>query len=188
MSVLVIGLIVFLGIHLLPVSPGSRDALVARMGAQRYKAMFSIVSFAGLGLIVFGYRMATPGERLFAPLPAAIAVAPYAITLSFILFAASNMRTHLRRVVQHPMLLGLGLWAIVHLCANGDTRGTVLFGALLAYAVVDLLSAVQRRAVRSFAPTARHDVIAIVAGIVLGLVVMMYHRALFGVAVVPFGH
>ncbi len=187
MSLLIVGLILFVGIHLLPASPGLRNLLVARMGEQRYKGIFSLASFAGLGLIVAGYRMAGPGGRVFGPLPAAIAVAPYAVTLSFILFAAANMRTHLRHVVRHPMLLGLGLWSIVHLCANGDVRGTVLFGSLLAYAVIDLLSAVQRRAVKSFAPTARHDVIAIVSGVVLALVVMTYHRALFGVAVVPFG-
>jgi uncharacterized membrane protein len=109
------------------------------------------------------------------------------MTLSFILFAAANMRGHLRAWVQHPMLLGLLLWAFVHLCANGDARGTVLFGAFVAYAVVDLVSAVGRHAVKSFTPTARHDVIAVVAGTGLALVVMTFHRPVFGPGVVPFG-
>ena len=117
----------------------------------------------------------------------AIAIAPYAMTLSFILFAAANMRGHLRKVIQHPMLLGLLIWALVHLCANGDTRGTVLFGAFAAYAFVDLVSAVGRHAVKSFTPSARYDVIAVVAGTGLALVVMACHRLLFGFAVVPFG-
>lgn len=187
MALLVTGLVFFLGIHLLPTAPGWRTAAATRWGAQRYKGLFSLVAFAGLALIVAGYGMAEPGPRLFAPWPAAIAVAPYAITLSFILFAAANMRTHIRKIVQHPMLLGLLVWALVHLGANGDTRGTVLFGAFAAYAVVDLLSAMRRHAVKAFAPTARHDVIAIVAGVVLALVVMTFHRALFGVVVAPFG-
>jgi putative Ca2+/H+ antiporter (TMEM165/GDT1 family) len=66
-------------------------------------------------------------------------------------------------------------------------RGTVLFGAFAAYAVVDLASAVHRHAVKSFTPTARHDAIAIVAGVALALVVMTFHRALFGAVVAPFG-
>jgi uncharacterized membrane protein len=187
MALLVTGLVFFISIHLLPTHTRLRAALFGRWGEPRYKGAFSLVSFAGLALIIAGYRMAGPGERLFAPFPVAIAVAPYAMTLSFILFAAANMRTHIRKIVQHPMLLGLLVWALVHLCANGDTRGTVLFGAFAAYAVVDLASAVHRHAVKSFTPTARHDVIAIVAGVALALVVMTFHRTLFGVVVAPFG-
>ncbi len=187
MALLVVGLVLFLGVHLVPTGPALRASLHARWGERRYKGAFSLVSLAGLALIVAGYRMAGPGERLFAPLPAAIAIAPYAVTLAFVLFAAANMRTHIRRLVQHPMLLGLLIWASVHLLANGDTRGTVMFGAFVAYALVDLASAVHRHAVKAFTPTARHDVIALVAGVVLAIVVMTFHRSLFGPAVVSFG-
>jgi uncharacterized membrane protein len=187
MTTLVAGLVLFLGIHLLPTHTRWRAALFDRWGEPRYKGTFSLVSLAGFALIIIGYWIATPGERLFAPFPAAIAVAPYAVTLAFVLFAAANMRTHIRKFVQHPMLLGLLLWALVHLCANGDTRGTVLFGAFAAYAIVDLVSAVRRHAVKSFTPTARHDAIAIVAGVALALLVMTFHRPLFGFTVVPFG-
>jgi uncharacterized membrane protein len=186
-ALLVVGLVLFLGAHLVPTGPALRASLLAQCGEQRYKGAFSLASLAGLVLIVVGYRMAVPAERLFAPLPAAIAIAPYAVTLAFVLFAAANMRTHIRRIVRHPMLLGLLIWAGVHLLANGDTRGTVLFGAFVAYALVDLASAVHRHAVKTFTPTARHDAIAIVAGAVLALAVMTFHRLLFGPAVVSFG-
>ena len=187
MTLLVVGLALFLGIHLVPVLPPVRDALAARLGANGYKGAFTLVSLAGLVLIVIGYRAAGPGLRLFAPVPAAIAIAPYALALSFVLLAAANMRTHIRKALGHPMLLGVILWAGVHLCANGDTRGTVLFGAFLAWALVDRASAISRHAVKAFEPTARQDVIAIVAGIGLALLVMTFHRTFFGVAAVPFG-
>ncbi len=186
MTLLIAGLALFLGIHLVPAVPPLRDALVSRLGAGPFKGLFTLASLAGLVLIVVGYRAADPGPRLFAPLPAAIAVAPYAMVVSFILFAAANMRTHIRRTLRHPMLLGVIIWAAVHLCANGDTRGTVLFGAVLAWALVDLASAVSRHAVKEFEPVARQDVIAIVAGTVLALLVMTFHLALFGVRVVNF--
>jgi len=187
MTLLVVGLVLFLGIHLLPVVPPLRDAVRSRLGTNGYRGAFTIASLAGIVLIVVGYRAAGPGEQLFAPLPAAIAIAPYAVTLSFILLAAANMRTHIRKTLRHPMLLGVILWSAVHLCANGDARGTVLFGSFLAWALVDLASAVQRNAAKQFEPVARQDVIAIVSGVVLALVVMMFHRMMFGVAVVPFG-
>ncbi len=187
MTALALGLVLFLGIHLLPTVPALRAPIAERLGARSYRGLFSLVSLAGLVLIVVGYRAAGPGERLFAPLPAAIAVAPVAMTLAFILFAAANMRAHLRRALGHPMLLGTLIWAAVHLGANGDARGTLLFGAFVAYALVDLASAVHRQALKTFEPSARHDVIAIVAGIGVALLVMTFHRPLFGVTVVPFG-
>jgi len=186
MTLLVAGLAFFLGIHLLPVVPPLREALQARLGANGYRGAFTIASLAGLVLIVVGCRAAGRGDQLFAPMPAAVAIAPYAVTLSFVLFAAANMRTHIRKALRHPMLLGLLIWAAVHLCANGDTRGTVLFAAFLVWALVDLVSAVSRHAVKEFEPVARQDVIAIATGVVLALVVMTFHRTLFGVAAVPF--
>ena len=187
MTLLVVGLVLFLGTHLIPTVPPLREGLVARLGAGGFKGAFTLLSLAGLALIVVGYRAAAPGERLFAPWPAAIAVAPYAVALAFVLLAAANMRTHLRRSLRHPMLLGVILWSAVHLGANGDTRGTVLFGAILAWALVDLASAVSRNAVKTFEPSAKHDAIAIAAGIGLSLVVMTFHLGIFGVRAVSFG-
>ena len=157
-----------------------------RFGERRYKGLFALVSAIGLVLIVVGYAVADDRTRVFAPFPAARAIAPYAMSISFILFAAANMRGHLRRVIRHPMLLGLAIWATVHLLANGDRTGTVLFGAFLAYAAIDLVSAVGRGAVKTFVPEPKHDVMAVVGGIGVALAVMALHRVLFGVAVTGF--
>lgn len=184
MGMLVAGLLLFLGVHLVPALPGPRARLVARLGEQRYKGLFSLVSFAGLALIIAGYVYSEPGPRLFPASPIAIAIAPYAITVAVVLFAAANLRGHTRRTVKHPMLLGLAIWAAVHLAANGDTRGTVLFGSFLAYAVIDFASATRRGAVKTFEPSPRHDVIAVVGGVAVSLALMALHRALFGVRVV----
>jgi uncharacterized membrane protein len=85
------------------------------------------------------------------------------------------------------MLIGTILWAGVHLLANGDVASTVLFGAFLAWASIDLVSAFARHAVKAFEPRIAHDVIAVVAGTGLALGFAFLHRVLFGVRVVPFG-
>jgi len=187
MEILILGLVLFLGIHLLPVLAGARNALFARMGEKGYKGMFSVVSALGLVLIIVGYARAPSEPRLFNPVPTAILIAPLAMLISFVLLASANMRTHIRRSLKHPMLIGVGLWATVHLLANGETRATLLFGAFLAYVVIDLVSAVQRNAVKSFAPVARQDAMAIGAAIVIALLVMAFHRHLFGVPAVHWG-
>ena len=187
MIVLAAGLALFLGIHLVPAFPQSRRILVAKWGENRYKGVFSLASALGLALIVAGYVLSGERTPLFAPVAEARAIAPFAMVVSFILFAAANMRGHLRQAIRHPMLLGLLIWSTVHFLANGDRKGTVLFGAFAAYALVDLGSAIARGAVKSFEPTAKHDVIAVAGGTLVALVVMTLHRVLFGPAVVPFG-
>jgi uncharacterized membrane protein len=104
-----------------------------------------------------------------------------------VLLAAANMRGHIRRVLRHPMLIAVLIWSSVHCLANGDLRGTILFGAFFAYAVVDLISAIARGAVKTFVPVPRHDVIAIVAGVLVAVAMMAVHHWLFGVRVVSFG-
>lgn len=187
MELLILGLAIFLGIHLLPMAPPLRAALRARAGEGTYKTLFSIVSALGLVLIVWGYAVLPRGEQLFAPLPGAKAIAPLAMTVAFILLAAANMRTHIRRTLGHPMLLGIVLWSAVHLMANGHQKAVLLFGAFLAYAAVDLASAVSRRAVKTFEPQARHDLIAVGGGIGVAVAVMATHRWFFGVPAVPWG-
>jgi len=187
MVMLVCGLVLFLGLHLVPTLPGLRKRLLERYGEKHYKAMFSLISAIGLALIVIGYARAPAGARLFDPFPIAIAIAPIAMALSFVLLASANMRTRIRSAVRHPMLIGVGIWALVHLLANGTGKATVLFGAFLAYAVIDLISASSRHAFKPFKPVARQDAIAAVAGVLLALLVMTFHRQLFGVRTVPWG-
>jgi uncharacterized membrane protein len=185
MTLLIAGLIVFLGIHLVPALPALRAMCAAGLGENRYKGLFSIVAGIGLVMIIWGYAIAPRGEQLFAPSVGARHAAPLVVVISFILLAAANMRGRIRRALKHPMLIGVALWAVVHLLANGHQKATLLFGAFLAYAALDLGSAVARGAVKTFEPVPKHDVIAVGGGIGLAILVMLFHRILFGVAPVP---
>jgi uncharacterized membrane protein len=184
---MVIGLIAFLAPHAVPMVPPLRGGAVRRWGENRYKIAFSLASGIGLALIVAGYATGERGAQWFAPSPAARAMAPSSMTVAFILLAAAQGPSHLRARLRHPMLIGVLIWSVVHLLANGDARGTILFGGFVAYAALDLVSAVSRHAVATFVPRWRSDAIAVVAGIAAALLVMLLHRYLFGVRVVPFG-
>jgi uncharacterized membrane protein len=187
MVLLVAGLALFLGIHLVPAIPAVRARCVARLGENRYKGLFSLVSAIGLLLIIWGYAVAPRGEQVFAPSATARQFAPYAVAIAFVLLAAANMRSHIRRTLVHPMLLGIGLWAATHLLANGHLKATLLFGAFLFYAVLDLGSAVARGARKAFVPQAKYDAMALGGGTLLALFVMGLHRWLFGIPVVSWG-
>jgi uncharacterized membrane protein len=187
MTLLVAGLLLFFAPHVLPVVPASRAMLLAKWGEKRYKGLYSVVSGIGLILIIAGYAAAERGAQWFAPFPGARAAAPYAMTVVFILLAASHGPSHIRAAIRHPMLAGVLIWSIVHLLANGDARGTVLFASFALYAVIDLLSVTARGTFVPFAARWRSDLVAIVAGTAVALLVMFLHRFLFGVRVVPFG-
>lgn len=185
MTLFIVGLALFFGIHLVPTLPALRARWAGAVGEERYKRTFSLVAAAGLVLTVVGYAIAPPGAPLFTPSPTAKSAAPLAMVVSFVLLASANMRTHIRARLRHPMLLGIIIWSTVHLLANGDAKGALLFGAFLCYAVIDLASALGRGAVKPVVPTARHDLMAVVGGVLAAVVVMWLHRMLFGVPAVP---
>lgn len=61
----------------------------------------------------------------------------------------------------------------------GDTTGTVLFASVLAWALIDLVSAIRRGAARAFAPSWTHDAIAVSAGLALAWITLRYHGMWF---------
>lgn len=187
MQLLIAGLVIFLGIHLVPALPALRASVVKASGENRYKAVFSLLSAAGLVMIVWGYGAAPRGPQWLLPSEIAKQAAPLAMTLSLVLLAAANMRTHIRKVLRHPMLLGVGLWSATHLLANGHAKATLLFGAFFAYAAIDLGSAAARGAVKNFQPKALHDAIAVGSGLAAALLLMAFHRQIFGISAVRWG-
>ncbi|MEO6567083.1 MAG: NnrU family protein [Casimicrobiaceae bacterium] len=186
MTLLIAGLVLFLGIHFVPAVPAWREAAVTRVGEQRYKRAFSLLSGVGLVLIVAGFALSERGPQLFAPITAARMIAPLVVTAALILIAAANMRSHLRATLRHPMLIGVLLWSGVHFLANGSLRASLLFGAFFIWAALDLVSAMARGAPRPFTPRVRFDAMSIGGGILVALVAMTAHRFLFGIRVVPF--
>ena len=183
MTLLVAGLAVFIGIHLLPGVPPLREALVARLGANAYRGLFSLIALAGLVLIVIGKGRAE-FEPLYQP-PAWGRLAPAILMLpALILLPAANMPGNIKRFTRHPMLWAVVLWSAGHLLANGDKASVLLFGSLGAYALVDMVSANLRGAEKSTARyPVRKDLMVVAAGVIAYGVLVAAHPWLFGVAV-----
>ncbi len=154
------------------------------MGEKRYRGAFSGLALAALVLIVWGYS-AAPFEPVYAPPDWGRQAAMWMAPAAFVLFAAANMPTHIRSVVHHPMLLGLLLWALAHLAANGDLRSLLLFGSLAGFSVVAAVSAVARgkRPPADKALRLAMDAAALVLGLIVAALFAYFHAALFGVPV-----
>ena len=181
MNLLITGLTLFVALHLIPSVPPLRAALVSSLGESKYRAIFAAVSFAGLGLIIWGFSKAE-FQPVYQPLTWGRSLAFGLVPVALILFAAANMPTHIRAFVRHPMLAGLFMWAIAHLAANGDLRSILLFGALGAYSVVATASVIMRgkQSSQVKAPRWTMDIVAIVSGSVAAGLLAIFHGVLFG--------
>ncbi len=185
MNLLAAGLGLFVAVHLIPCVPPLRAALVARLGEMAYRGAFAILALAGLLMAGWGFSGA-PIELVYEPSDWGRRAALFAAPAALVLFAAAYLPTHLRTVLRHPMLLGLLLWALAHLTANGDLRSVVLFGGLAGYAVLAIIGAAARGRQLGAGKTPRltMDVAAVLVGLAAAGLLTRFHAALFGVAVV----
>ena len=190
LGLLILGLLVFLGVHTLTTLRDTRAALIGRLGESGYKGLYSLVSFAGLALIVWGYARyrATGWIDVWYPPVAFRHITLLLMLPAVILVVASYIRGRIYTTLKHPMLAGIKLWAAAHLLANGDLGSNVLFGSFLAWAVYDRIS-LKHRADAGAPPFPvggpGNDVIAVVVGIVVYLALAFaFHPLVIGVPVV----
>ena len=194
MMVLVVGLILFLGVHLVPTSPELRDGLKERIGEVPYKVIFSLLSLIGFVVIVLGFHKLQlhPGKNpvLWDPPTWTRHIAVALMLPAMIFLVASVIPSRIRTAVRHPMLIGIKTWAFAHLIANGDLGALLLFGSFLAFAVYDRISVKKRGAqgpLGNATPSSPiNDVIVIVVGVAL-YAALLYggHQWLIGVSPIP---
>jgi uncharacterized membrane protein len=187
MTVLILGLALFLGMHGFTMLRGQRAALIGRFGNGGYQGLYSLVSLLGLVLMIWGYG----GYRAAGYIPvweppiwlrhlSALLLLPV-LPLVFSAYAKGYVKARLK----HPMILGVKLWALAHLLANGDLGSIILFGGFLLWSVLAFMS-MRRRAetAPAFVPNPGQDAAAILAGIIAWLALAFgLHRWLIGVGV-----
>jgi uncharacterized membrane protein len=190
LSVMILGLVLFIGVHVLTTRRELRARIVASTGEGSYKIGYSLVSLAGLALIVWGFAdyRATGWIDIWHP-PTAFRHITLALMLpAVILVAASYIRGRIYTTLKHPMLAGVKLWAAAHLLANGDLGSILLFGSLLGWAVFDRIS-LKHRSDAGAPPIPvgglGNDLIAVAVGIVAYLALaFVFHPVVIGVPVI----
>jgi uncharacterized membrane protein len=189
LSVMIVGLVLFLGIHVLTTQRERRARLIASMGEGGYKGVYSLVSLVGLVLIVWGFAHYRAAEwvQVWTPQTALKHLNIALMLPAVILVAAAYIRGRIYKAVKHPMLAGVKLWAFGHLLANGDLGGIILFGSFLAWAVFDRIS-LKRRTDAGGPPIPvggwTNDLIAVAVGVVAYLALAFaFHPVVIGIPV-----
>lgn len=193
MTLLVLGLIVFLGTHAFTMARGMRAGVIAKIGEGPYKGLYSLASLAGLVLIVIGFGQYRQEGYIpvWDPPVWTRHLSLLLVWVSFICLAAAYLPGRIKLRLKHPMLAGVKIWALAHLIANGDLGSILLFGSFLAWAVVARISvkyrdeAVQHGA-QSLPEGWRNDVLAFVIGTLAYFAFAFWlHPLLIGVPAVP---
>ena len=188
MSLLIAGLLLFLGIHSVAIfAPGLRASAIERLGLWSWKGVYSLIAIAGFALIAIGYGQARMQPVWLYQPPAGLRHLALLLMLPvFVLLLATYLPGRIQRAAKHPTLVATKLWALAHLLANGGLHDVLLFGGFLAWAVLDRIS-VKRRANVVPPPgapaTVWNDAIAVVGGLALYVAFVGWlHRALIGVS------
>jgi uncharacterized membrane protein len=187
--VMILGLVLFLGVHTLTTQREVRARVIATAGEGGYKIGYALVSVAGLALITYGFAhyRATGWIDVWTPPTAFKHIAVGLMLPAVILVVASYIRGRIYTALKHPMLAGVKLWAAAHLLANGDLGSIILFGSFLGWAVFDRIS-LKHRSDAGAPPIPvggpANDLIAIAVGIVAYLALgFAFHPVVIGVAV-----
>ena len=187
MVMMLVGLGLFVAIHVVASLRGLRADLIARLGEVGYRGLFSLVATAGVLLTAFGYdawRAAGPAV-LWDPPRFLTHITMLLMLLASIAAAAAYVPSHIKAKLKHPLLVAVKTWAFAHLLVNGDVASMVLFASVLAWAVYDRISLKKRGNPLPVAPKGwGGDALAVVLGLVLfaGLA-YLFHPYVVGVPV-----
>ena len=189
LAIMIIGLAAFLGAHTLVALRPQRAAVIARVGERPYRGLFSLVSLIGIILIGYGFARYRAGGYIDIWMPPRwTRHATEALVWPAIVFVvAAYVPSQIKRVLKHPMVVGVKLWAVAHLLSNGDLGSIILFGSVLAWAVYDRIS-LKRRTDPGGPPFPyggrTNDIIAVVVGTIIYLAFgLVLHPLWIGVPV-----
>lgn len=145
----------FFATHSIPLRPAVRGAVTARIGRRGFTAAYSLLSLAALIWLIVAAGRAPYVElwprwpwQTWVPL---IAMALVCVIVALALgrpnpFSFGGVRAEafdparpgIVRVLRHPMLAALALWAAGHMVPNGDLAHVLLFGVFAGFAVLGI--------------------------------------------------
>ena len=194
MTLLILGLILFIGAHFVTTARLTRAALIMRLGEGPYKGLYSLVSVVGLVLIVMGFGAYRSSGMIPVWYPPAWTrhITFLLELLAFVLLAATYAPSHIRAAVKHPMISAVILWSLGHLLVRGDLGSILMFGGFLAWGILARI-AMGRRASddrQGPAPVTKPrwsaDIIVIVIGVAAYVAMLLWLHPLFiGVSLIP---
>ncbi len=172
MLTLVLGAVLFIAMHLVRiVAPNFRNAAIAKLGENGWKIFYTVVSILGVYLMGRGYgAYRAEGSPIVYDPPLWMGhMTLLLMALAFIFIVAAQIPSagYIKAKLKHPMLIGIKVWAVAHLLINGDLASLILFGSMLAWAVIALIAIKKRGGQPPAVSSIKPDIIAVIIGLIL---------------------
>ncbi|WP_262694796.1 NnrU family protein [Kordiimonas aquimaris] len=187
MTLLIIGIIAFIGLHLIPYfAIEFRNNLIGKLGKLGYRGIFALAVALSMAAIIFGWRGTDPGF-VYANPSWGFHVTPLLVLIGFLLFFASNAPTNIKRAIRHPQMTGILLWAVGHLFSNGEARSVLLFGGFALWSIIAIIAANRRDGmwIKPEKQPVIKDVITIIIALVAYGAFTHFHETIIGVRPFP---
>jgi uncharacterized membrane protein len=180
MALLISGVFLWCVVHFVPTLGLSfKQSLIKRIGLIPYKGLFTLLIFASLVLMIVGWNSVEP-VNLYDPPEWGVHANNALMLISIYLLVSADRRSMVRRLLRHPMLIGLSVWGIAHLLANGDQRSLIVFGALSVWALVEipLINAREGAWIKPDVPGLKSEIITmIITAVVIGVITSLHDLA-----------
>ncbi len=188
MTLLIFGLLLFIGTHLIPAFPKLRGNCIHKLKPSGYNAVFSIFSLISIVLIVFGLKQA-PFETLYDPPSWGRHLNMLMMLLALYLFASNTVGTSPSSVkvfTAFPISWGVIIWSIGHLFANGDLARVILFGSFLVYSIISIISGKARglKPVATERPPLQQEAVFVVIVVIVYVVLFWAHGYFTGMPLI----
>ncbi len=182
MELLITGMILFYGMHLVPALT-LKDQLIKKIGLQPYLGLFSLVSALGLGLMIYGKGHADI-IHLFTPIEGAHWVPVILMWPALISLTCTYLPCSMKTTLRHPMLLGVLLFSVGHVFANGDLATLLLVGSFGVYSLLTIVFSSNEQTVTSKPKkTLGLNILAIVLGSLVYILAFMFHQHITGMPI-----
>lgn len=172
MALLIVGLLIWVGAHIFKrVAPEQRAAM-----GDTGKLIVTVALVISIGLMIWGYRGAA-FIPVWSPPGFMVHINNLLMLVALFVFGMSATTGRLRGKMRHPQLTAVKIWAVAHLLVNGDLASIILFGGLLAWAVLEVIIINRAEPVwnRPQPGEAKKDVLLVVITLVSFLVIAAIH-------------
>lgn len=184
MTFLIAGLTVWSCAHLMPsVMPGIKHAIIQRIGIGAYKSLFALVIVSSVLMIIFGWRSTAPEFIYHIDNPVIRGLLQLTVILALLLFFSAKYPNRLKRIIRHPQLTGVFIWALCHLTLNGDDRSVLLFGTMALWSALEMVFISKREGIwqKPVMAPIKTEMIGLGISLCVLLVVILSHQYLSGV-------
>ena len=181
MVFLSIAVALFCIIHLIPALPTLKENL-RNWAGKAYGPGFGIAATLSLILIFVAWSFGQT-EPVYEPLKEGKHLNLFFSFIGFQFLGMFFFRGKARQIVRYPFAIAILFWGVGHLLANGDLASLIVFGGLIAYALVFIALSLVNKVFPSLEVRDGHDVLALIFGLAAYIAMVQLHEILIGVPV-----